>query len=74
MTTFLDEVMVEQITAEAREVHFGRTLLTIIAGLLFGIGWVIARTFGLLWLTLAWSAVAIRIGWTEGRKPRQPHR
>lgn len=60
----------ERITAEARQVHFWRTVLTVLAGLLYGAGWITARLFGVLWLALTWSAVAVKVGWTEGRKPR----
>jgi hypothetical protein len=73
--TFFDDVLqrvpVEQINREAREVHFWRTVLTFIAGLLYGVGWFTARAFGLLWLALAWTAVAVKVGWVEGRKPRR---
>lgn len=70
--TFFDDVLtrvpVEQITREAREVHFWRTVLTVIAGLLFGLGWLAAKTFALLWLAATWTVVAVRVGWQEGRK------
>lgn len=68
MTAFLDDVMVDRITAEAREVHFGRTMLTILAALFFSLGWITARVFTYTWLVLAWSATAIKVGWQEGRK------
>lgn len=66
---FLDDVMTERITAQAREVHFWRTVLTVLAALLFGVGWLAAKTCTVAWLALAWSAVAIREGWREARKP-----
>lgn len=72
MTTFLDDVLqrvpVEQINREARETHFWRTVLTLIAGLLFGIGWLAAKIFTGLWFALAWSATAVKVGWQEGRR------
>lgn len=68
---FLDEVMTDRITLEAREVRFWRTVATVLAGLLFGFGFVVAKAFGLLWFALAWSATAVRVGWQEGRKARQ---
>ncbi len=70
MTAILDRVPVEEITAEAREVKFGRTLLTVIAGILYGIGWVVAKAFNGLWLVMAWCAVAVKLGWMEARKGR----
>jgi hypothetical protein len=66
--TVLDNVPVGRITAQAREVHFWRTVLTIIAGLLFGVGWLAYKTVAVTWLAGAWSAVAVREGWLEARK------
>lgn len=65
--TVLTQVPVEDITARARQVQFGRVLLTIIAAILYGVGWVAAKVLGGLWLALAWSVVAIKVGWTEAR-------
>lgn len=69
MTHVLERVPVDRITAQAREVHIGRTLLALVAALLFGVGWLAAKIVGVLWLALAWSAVAVREGWREARKP-----
>lgn len=66
-TTMLDRVPVDRISRQAREVHFTRTLLTLIAGLLFGAGWLAYKVFSLSWLALAWCAVAVREGWREAR-------
>jgi hypothetical protein len=65
VTTILDRVPVGRISTEAREVHLGRTLLTIIAAVFFAIGWAAARVF----LALAWCGVAVKVGWQEARKP-----
>lgn len=67
---FFDDVMTDRITVEARQVHFWRTVATVLAGLLFGVGFVVAKAFGLAWFALAWSATAVRVGWQEGRKSR----
>ena len=75
MAKVLDRVPpVEKITAEARQIHFGRTVLTAIAGVLFSIGW----TFGMIvkavrgvWMVfVAWPYAAIKVGWKEARRPR----
>ncbi len=68
MTTVLDRVPVERITAQARQVHAGRTLLTLLAGFFYLVGWVAFRVATVLWLALAWCAVATREGWREARK------
>ncbi len=66
-TSVLDRVPVDAITEQARQVKFWRTALTVIAGVLFGAGWLTAKGFGVLWLASAWCAVAVREGWREGR-------
>lgn len=68
--TFLDEALTDRITLQAREVRFWRTVATVLAGVLWGVGFVVAKAFGLLWFAAAWSATALRVGWQEGRKSR----
>lgn len=68
--TFLDHAMTERITAEARETHFWRTVLTVIAGLLFGIGWIAYKAVAGLWFALAWVGTAVKVGWQEARTDR----
>lgn len=72
--TVLDRVPLEDITAQAREIEFGRILLTVLAGALYAVGWLAAKTvtvigkvLGAVWLGLVWSAVAVRVGWNEAR-------
>jgi uncharacterized membrane protein YedE/YeeE len=67
--TFLDRDRTTRITREARDIHFWRTVLAVLAGVLFGLGWVVAKVFGVAWLALTWTATAVRLGWQEGRKP-----
>jgi hypothetical protein len=67
-----ETIPLDRITVEAREIHFGRTLLTVIAALLYGIGWTLAKTFTVLWFTAAWIATAVKVGWQEGRKTATP--
>jgi uncharacterized membrane protein YedE/YeeE len=70
----LERIPTERITAQAREVHFWRTVLTLIAGLLFGIGWLLAKAFTAAWFALAWSALAVAEGWKTARPPQSPRR
>lgn len=65
MATVLTRVPLRDINAQARDVEFGRTVLTILAAVLFGVGWLAAKTVGAVWLALAWSAVAVKVGWNE---------
>ncbi len=62
-----ERIPVERITAEAREAQFGHTALTLIAGVLYGLGWVVGKAFGLVWLALAWAWTAVKLGFTEAR-------
>jgi hypothetical protein len=68
--TVLQGVPVDRITTEARQVSFGRTMLTIIAAVLYGAGWLVAKVASVVWLAAAWCATAVKIGWTEGRGAR----
>lgn len=63
----LDRVPYDRITEQARQVEFTRTILTILAGLLYAFGWVTAKTLTGIWLAVAWSATAVRLGWVEAR-------
>lgn len=64
----LDRVPVDRITTQARDIQFRRVLLTLLAGLFFAVGWSVAKLFGVLWLAVAWSVTAVKVGWQEGRK------
>jgi hypothetical protein len=68
LTRALDRIPVASITAQAREVHAGRTLLTLLAGLFFLAGWVAFRVAAVAWLALVWCAVATREGWRDAKK------
>lgn len=68
---FLDDVLTrvptQEIGRQAREVHFWRTVATLLAGLLFAVGWLTAKAFAVLWLALVWPATAVKVGWQAGR-------
>lgn len=70
LDSWLEKVPVEQITREAREVHFTRTALTVLAGLLWLIGFCVAKAFGLVWFAGAWIVTAVRLGWSDARPVR----
>jgi uncharacterized membrane protein YdjX (TVP38/TMEM64 family) len=72
-TTLLDRVPVDEISTRAREARPGRVALTVIAGVLFGVGWVAAKTLGVVWLGVAWCFTAARLGWRDARG-NQPSR
>jgi hypothetical protein len=66
-TQLLDRVPVERISAEARQVNFGRLLLTLLVGVFWLVGWVAGKAS--LGLAFCWAAV--KIGWTEARTPSE---
>lgn len=59
----LDRVPVDEITEQARQVHFGRVLLTVFAAVFFAAGWVAGAAF----MAVAWCGTAVKVGWVEGR-------
>jgi hypothetical protein len=63
VTTITQRVALDQITREARQVRFGRVLLAVFAAVFFAVGWCAGRSV----LAVAWCAVAVRVGWQEGR-------
>jgi hypothetical protein len=65
----LDATAVDRITAEARTraPRPGRTLLALLAGLLYLVGYVPATVCSAVGFAAAWSAAAVRLGWREAR-------
>src|SRR5260221_8817989 len=68
-TSVLGRVPVEQITERARSARPGLTLLTLLGGLLFSVGWVSARMFTVSWLCAAWCGSAVAEGWAASKGP-----
>lgn len=58
-------VDIARIGAEARQVEFRRAFLTVLAAILYAIGWTARKIFVVAWLVLAWSWTAVRLGWRE---------
>jgi hypothetical protein len=67
MTAWLDRVPADEISRHAREVRPGRAVAAAAAFVLVGAGFVLARVCAGLWLALAWSFIAVREGWRDGR-------
>lgn len=70
----VDTVVLDRITTQAREIRFSRVFLTVLASMFYGLGWITAKTFGVVWLAMTWTAVAVKVGWTEGRRKPPPRR
>jgi hypothetical protein len=67
LDSWLERVPVDRITREAREVQFTRTVLTLIAGLFWLVGWSVGKAFTAVWLALAFIVTAVRLGWSDAR-------
>jgi len=63
----LDRVPVDEITATANRITPGRSAAAIIGGLLFAVGWLIAKAAGGIWFVAKWSFAAALIGWKSAR-------
>lgn len=55
------------INTEAKQVQFSRFVLTLLAGVLYGIGWTARKILAALWFAAAWSWTAVRLGWQEAK-------
>lgn len=74
MTAFYDRFPVDAVTEQARQVRPARVLLGLFGGLLYVIGWSVAKLCGVTFFAAAWCAVAVRTGWREacGKPLSQP--
>ena len=69
MTALTEQFSLDDLAEKAQAVKPGRTVLTVIAAALFGLGWVTARVFAVLWLAFMWCGVAVREGWRASHGP-----
>jgi hypothetical protein len=60
-------VDLNSINEQAREVRPGRALATLLAAVLFSVGWVVGKGFGVSWFAVSWAAVAARTGYRAAR-------
>ena len=67
----------DEVTARSRELdvaagarRFGRALLTVLAAVLFAVGWLAARVVTLTVAAALWSCAAVALGWREARPVR----
>lgn len=74
MAVLLERVPVDRINRQAVQVHPGRVLLAVLGGLFYAIGWAAAKGVAVLWLAAAWVAVAVQVGWQDGRRSSARHR
>lgn len=67
MTSTAERVPLDRIGQRARQARPGRTALVVVASVLFGLGWLVARALGVVWIGLAYAASALAEGWVAGR-------
>jgi uncharacterized membrane protein YedE/YeeE len=64
-------VPLDRIEDRARRARPGRAVLTVIAAVLFGLGWLAFRACALSWLAVAWCGSAVIEGWQSAKAARQ---
>jgi hypothetical protein len=67
LTSIADRVPLDRIDRRARQARPGRVLLTLIAAILFGAGWLAYKTCAVTWLAAAWCGSAVAEGWQSAR-------
>lgn len=67
MTAITERVPMAEISRQAHQVRFTAVLVAVITGVLFGLGWLVAKVFAVLWLALAWQFTAARLGWQHAQ-------
>jgi hypothetical protein len=74
MSVIAERVPLAEVSRQAREVRFGATVIAAVTGVLFGLGWLIAKLFAVGWLALAWTATAVRLGAQHAQAHQKPTR
>jgi hypothetical protein len=59
---------VERIDTTATRMRFGRSVLTIMASVLYALAWLVAKVFAAIWLIITWCIAAIKVGFMDGLK------
>lgn len=67
MTAF--SLTAEQIQKRATEIRPARVLLFMVGGLFWAVGWVVSKSWLVLWTALSWGLAAAEVGWKDARRP-----
>jgi uncharacterized membrane protein YedE/YeeE len=67
LTSLTERVPLDRIEQRARHARPGRTVLVVIASLLFGLGWLACKACALAWLAVAWCGSAVIEGWQSAK-------
>lgn len=71
MTSLTERIPLDRIEHRARHARPGRAVLTVIAAVLFGLGWLTCKAFAAAWLALAWCGSAVIEGWQSAKAGRR---
>ena len=67
MTSIAERVPLDRIEARARHARPGRTILAVIASVLFGLGWLACKACAVAWFAAAWCGSAVVEGWQSAK-------
>lgn len=67
VTTLTERVPLDRIEQRARQGRPGRTILAVIALVLFGLGWLACKACAVAWFAAAWCGSAVVEGWQSAR-------
>ena len=56
-----------RVEEKATSLHPGRAVLTVVAALLYAVGWLIGLLFKAAWAVIAWGWAAAVVGFTSAR-------
>lgn len=58
-------VPLTRVGVQARQIHLGALLATVLAAALYGAGWTTRKTVAGVWFAATWCVAAVRLGWRE---------
>ena len=64
----IDAEALDQISARSGDIHFWRTVLTVLAGMLAAVGWVTFQVFAVSWRAATWTFAAVKYGWDQAKE------
>lgn len=67
MTSVAERIPLDRIERRARQARPGRAVLTAVAAILFGLGWLAYKACAVTWLAAAWCGSAVVEGWMSAR-------
>lgn len=66
----LTDIPLDRIQAEAAQIKFGRTVLSLVAWALYWAGWGAGKLMTVvIWKSVAFTVASVRVGWVEAAGP-----